>query len=213
MKKIILFIFMLSMIAVFSACSDNKTSDIADSDSAYESMSVAVENGNFEEAMAYYENGAADSGEAALNSLYYHAHAMNCHEKKGCIGYSYDLINQKSTDMSAAAESSLETLRAHTESFDGAYQCNSYSYLYFSDGKIAIGDGVQLTGENYCSGELVYIDNVYYWANHNDSGDDTLLYKIEKTEDTVILTSVEGSADMYSGEYKKFPTDMPILMY
>ena len=213
MKKIVIIMLLIFASAVFSACSDNKTADIADSDSAYESMSVAVENGNFEEAMAYYENGAADSGEAGLNSLYYHAHAMTCHENKGCIGYSYDLIAQKSTDISASAEASLEKLRAHTESFDGAYHHNSYHYIYFSDGKIALGDGEQLSGEKYCSGELVCVDKVYYWAIHNDDGNDTLLYRIEKTEDTVILTSVEGADDMYSGEYKKFPTDMPTLMY
>ena len=213
MKKIIILMLLTAAVMAFSSCADNKAADMTDSDSAYEAMSVAVENGNFQEAMNHYENGAADSGEADINSLYYHAHAMTCYETKGCIGYAYDLISEKSADTSASAKASLEKLRVHTEIFDGVYQRGSYYYVYFSDGKIAIGDGVQLTGVQNCSGELVCIDNVYYWANHNNDDTDTLLYKLEMTDDSLLLTAVDGTSDMYSGEYTRYPADMPELKY
>lgn len=212
MKKlcvIVCFVLMCSL----SSCTGNSAKDIRKSEDAYESMSCAVEIGDYQLAMEYYNNGASDAADEKSVSLYYHALAMQNFSEKGCLGHSYDLIEDKSNVDSAAAENLIEQIRTHTCVFDGVYQIGSYYFVYFSDGKIAGKEGGQLWGETYCTGELVVIDSVYYWANHNDSGADILLYKVEKTQQGIKLTAVDSSNSIFEGEYESYVSDMPDLKY
>lgn len=209
MKKFILISLFMVLVCCFSACTGDKVDDMAAIDDAYESMSCAIENGDYNSAMEYYNNGASDSGNENAITLYYQALAMKGFAEKGCIGYSYDLI----TDKSEGAYELQKKLNGHIAEFDGAYQSGSYFYVYFSDGKIAGKEGGQLQGETYCTGELVLIDNVYYWAKHNDSGADTLLYSVAKTSAGIKLTAVDSTNNIFEGEYESFNAEMPGLKY
>lgn len=212
MKKIIV-IACFVMVCFLSACTGNSAKDIEKAENAYEAMSCAVDEGNWQKAMEYYDNGASDSGNENSADLYYHALAMKSFSEKGCLGQPYDLTAHKSSIRTQGSESIINQIRTHTEIFDGAYQRGSHFYVYFSQGKIAGKEAEQLSGEAYCTGELVVIEGVYYWAEHNDSGADTLLYLVEKTQNGIKLTAVDNSNNIFEGEYQLYTTDMPQLKY
>lgn len=213
MKKFLALMMSFVVLICLTSCgTDRKTVHFKNAQEAYEAMTDAVENGNYEDAIAYYNSGAADSGNSDVVNHYYFSVAMNDNEEKGCLGYPLDIISRCS-DFFEPSKDAYGELQLLTRSLDGAYHCGQYYYLYFIDGKIAIGDGGQLTGSVYCDGELVCKDGTYYWAEHNTEGDDTLLYKIEITVNGITLTAVDETNNTYEGQYTGFSAEMPILTY
>lgn len=215
MKKIIAIIMSIILVFSLAACSDSKSADVKfeNEQEAYEAMTGAVEEGDYEAAINYYNSSAADSSESDVVSLYYYSLAMYAYEEKGCLGYSADLLSDRCSSLFEPAQEAYGKIQLLTRALDGSYQSGDFCYLYFVDGKIAIGEGGQLTGTVFCNSEIVKKDNKYYWAEHNTEGEDTLIYEITLTDTGITLTAVDESNDMYSGTYTPFAGEMPMLVY
>ena len=77
MKKLIVVISVVLIAVLFAACSESdnkgsyngKTESFSNADEAFESMSEAVDSGDYQAALDCYQNGAADADELDLNSI------------------------------------------------------------------------------------------------------------------------------------------------
>ena len=211
MKKISAVLAVIILIFTLTACTKS-AGDFDSPDEAFEAMTNAAENGDYAKALDYYENGAVDSGSAELINWYYYSLAMNAYEENGCLGYAYNLLTDRCGDLFEPTQRESGNIQQYTRLFDGIYQYDRY-FLYCADGKIALGIDTQLTGTVYCTGELVLTDDVYYWAEHNADGDDTLLYKLELSDSGLTLSAVSEENDEYSGTYSWYSGEMPVLVY
>lgn len=211
MKKIISIIMLFTFLFSFSSCSKEKTYNFNTADEAFEAMTNAAENGDYEEAIKCYENGAADSGDSNLTNWYYYSLAMDLYKNEGCLGYPYYLLTDRCSSLFENANKFANEIILCTRGYDGIYQYGNH-YLYICQGKIAVGTNEQLSGVVFCKYELVMKDDEYYWAEHNAESEDTLLYKIEISQSGLTVTSVNNET-AYSGEYTCFSGEMPELIY
>lgn len=205
MKKTVAIIMCLVLAIAFAGCSKVD-------ESSYEAMTGAAIGGNYADALNYYENGGADSGNADVLNWYYYSMAMNDYTSDGCLGYSYDLLVNKCSNAFSPADGKAEELLSLMKSFDGAYSCGRY-YLYIDDGKIAVGDYTQLTGTVYCTDELVLKNGTYYMAKHSVDGEDTLLYTLTLSDSGITVTAVDDANNMYAGEYTPITCEFPELVF
>lgn len=215
MKKYISIIMSVILVFSLTACSDGNDTHVRfeNEQEAYEAMTGAIEEGDYEAAINYYNSGAADSAESDVVSQYYYSLAMYSYEEKGCLGYSSDLLSDKCSSLFEPAREAFGEIQLITRNFDGSYKNGDYYYLYFADGKIAIGDGGQLTDTVFCNSEIVKKDGKYYWAEHNTDGEDKLIYEITLTGNGITLTALEEGNDMYAGDYTPFASEIPMLVY
>ncbi len=224
MKKVRIITALISVIMLsvcFASCDSGKitnedetgTVHFESDDEAYEAMTGAALEGNFNDALRYYKSGGANADNSDVSDWYFYSMAVNDYNKKGCIGYSLDLLqNHVSMDFEQS-DKIMGELQSAVRDYNGVYFNGDY-YIYLSDGKIAVGEFVQLTDRTVTNGEIAVKDNVLYWAEHNVNGNDKLLYSIEITEKGLTLTAVEGAENaMYAGDYTPFAGEMPVLVY
>lgn len=209
------------MLCAFSACngktvkeSESETYHFDSPNKAFEAMTDAFENGQYSDALNIYKSGAADADNPELiNQYYFVSLAAANHTDKGCIGVPIDiLINRTAYNFDPAQKLQAE-LYLQSRIFNGAF-ADKDNYIYFADGKIAASIGTQLTGDIICADELAKIDDHYFWVRHNQNGPDTVLYKLEFTDNMLIVTADESNQnDMFSGEYAPVSAELPALYY
>ena len=221
MKKLIVVISVVLIAVLFAACSESdnkgsyngKTESFSNADEAFESMSEAVDSGDYQAALDCYQNGAADADELDLNSMYFYSLAMNEYEENGCIGYPLDILYNKPSDLYTPAKEAYDRLLAEVKNLSGCYTLDE-TYIYIIDGKIAVSDGGRLTGIVFCDSEIAKNDGVYSWVRRNPDGTHETKYTIEVTDTGITLTAAEDSTDTaYAGEYKTVSAEMPELCY
>ncbi len=221
MKKSVIVLCVILVAVLFAACSagenkgeyNGKTESFSDVNEAFESMSEAVDSGDYQAALECYENGAADADELDLNSMYFYSLAMNEYEQNGCVGYPLDILYNKPSDLFTPAKEAYEKLLAEVKPLNGAY-CLDETYIYIIDGKIAVSDGGRLTGIIFCDSEIAVNDGEYSWVKRNADGTHETKYTIEVTEKGITLSAVKDSTDTtYAGEYKTVSAEMPELCY
>lgn len=205
MKKVISMIVCVVIVFAFASCDKVQ-------DNSYEMMTDAAIGGDYGAALEYYDKGGADSGKSDVADWYFYSLAMSNYATNGCLGYSYDLLNDKCSSSFAPAKEKAAEIIALTESFDGAYNCGM-NYLYIKDGKIAVNNGSHLTDTVYCTDELVLKDSTYYWAKHSVEGEDALMYILTLTDTGITVTAVDESNNMYAGEYVTDYCEFPDLIY
>lgn len=189
------------------------TVQFENADAAFEAMTGAVLDGNYQDAVRYYQSGAADADNADTLSWYYYSLAVNDYEKDGCIGYPLELLQDRIGDDFELADEKIGELQIAARNFNGVYTDGGF-YIYIADGKIAVGDGEHLTGDVFCTGELVKKDGIYYWAEHNNDGADKLMYTVTLSDGGIYLAAVEGASDnLYEGTYQYTAAEMPVLHY
>lgn len=208
----ILFVFLLaSCDAVKTQEEETGTVYFESADLALEAMTDAVLEGNYNDAIRYYNSGAADAQDDNVVNWYYYSMALG-QEDDGCIGYPLDLLQNRTGDYFELADEKIGELQLEARPFNGAYSNESF-YLYIADGKIAVAYE-HLTGGVFCNGELVKQKDTYYWAEHSNDGADKLLYTITLTDSGLNLTAVEGAEDdLYAGTYTYVDAEMPELYY
>ncbi len=208
MKKTIILIFAVSLL--LCSCgrggANNQTAN-----EYFEAMSDAVLQGDYNSAVELYEKGADSASSGNVTDVYFHALALKAYKENGCIGKALYYLSLCS-DEYKGAESLFNELSLHAEKFDGMYKNGDFYYLYITDGKIAIGEGHQLTGDNYASGELVFYENEYYWAAHGEDGINTLMYKLFSDNGTVTVSECTENKT-FSGVYTSFDGKQPMLFY
>ncbi len=224
LKRMCAIVFSLSLVLSICSCSANKVDEEEETatvhfdtnEEAYEAMTEAAKEGNYSEALKYYRSGAADANSSESLNWYYYAMSLDDYENDGCIGYPLDLLQNMLGDDFDEADAIISELQEIARYFDGAYYGGDGYYIYFSDGKIAVNAEVQITEATICTGELVYIDEVYYWADHVVNGDDNIMYVITITDTGFTLTAAEefGSTEtMYAGDYTYAQAEMPEVYY
>ena len=221
MKKLIVVISVVLIAVLFAACSESdnkgsyngKTESFSNADEAFESMSEAVDSGDYQAALECYQNGAADAEDADLNSMYFYSLAMNEYEENGCAGYPLDILYNRTSDLFTPAKEAYDALLAEVTTLNGAYSLDE-TYIYIVDGKIAVSDGARLDGIIFCDSEIAVNDGAFSLVKRNSDGTHEIKYTIEKTETGIVLTAVKDSTDTsYAGEYQTVSAEMPELCY
>ncbi|MCD7828496.1 MAG: hypothetical protein LUG85_08210 [Clostridiales bacterium] len=222
-KKLLALTAALLMIICLCACNSEKTQEDETAtvhfdtvDEAYEAMTAAVKEGNYSDAVKYYYSGAVESDNGDTLNWYYYSKALDDYENDGCIGYPLDLLQNMIGDDFEGADEMISELQTIARYFDGVYYGGEGYFLYFSEGKIAVSIETELTGDVICDGELLYIDDEYYWAVHNVNGDDDIQYKIIITDTGLTIETAEkmdSTATEYVGDYTYYQGELPILYY
>lgn len=182
-------------------------------DEAFEAMTGAVLDGEYQDAVRYYQSGASDADNADTLNWYYYSLAVNDYEKNGCIGYPLELLQDRVGDAFELADEKLGELQIAARNYNGVFTDGGF-YIYIADGKIAVGNGEHLTGDVFCTGELVKKDDTYYWAEHHNDGADKLMYTITLSDGGIYLAAVDGASDnLYEGTYQYTAAEMPVLHY
>lgn len=218
-KRILALTLCIFAVAGLSACG-NKTPEeetgtvrFESLDEAYEAMTGAALEGDYRNAVRYYNSGAANAEKNDVRSWYLYSVAMENYEKDGCIGYPLDVLQNQVGESFFLSNAMIGTLQNESRNFNGCYFNGNY-YLYLVDGKVAVSDMTELTVSVITDGELVKRNGVYYWAQHHADGDDTLLYTITSVDTGYELTAVEGATDStYSGIYTPCALELPVLYY
>lgn len=219
MKKFALVLCFAVIVGLFAACSDTavgsngKTEAFSTADEAFEAMTGAAENGDYQAALECYTNGAADADEKDINNWYFYSLAMSEHEENGCVGYPMDLIYNRVSEDFDPAKTALGQLQKKVRILNGVYTFDE-KYVYILDGKIAVSDGTRLSGIVFCDSEIAVNDGVFSWVKRNNDGSHETLYIIEMTDNGITLTLNEGSTDIgYAGAYTPVSAEYPELCY
>lgn len=219
MKRIFAVILVLSMLFCFASCDAQKTGNetettLFESDSeAYEAMTNAAKDGNYDDAIKYYNNGAAGADDADVINWYFYSMAMKEYEDYNCIGYPLDLLQNKVSEDFEPAKAAIGQLQTKVRELNGVYE-NTGVYLYIADGKLAISAGSQLSGTVFCNNEIVYKDEVCYFAERGQDGTHKLLYTIESVNGGIYLKATENAQDdLYSGTYFMIHSEFPTMVY
>ena len=226
MKKFVIAISVVMICFIFASCGkdagedlvsngtyDGKTESFSDAAEAFESMSEAIEAGDFQAALDCYQNGAADAEELNLNSMYFYSLAMNEYDANGCVGYPLDILFNRTGDLYGPAKETYEKLLALVSPLNGVYSLDS-TYIYISDGKIAVSEGGRLSELYFCDSEIAVNDGVFSWVKRTADGTHEVKYTIEVVENGIVLKAAKDSTDtVYEGEYKTVSAEMPELCY
>lgn len=224
MKKIKIISALLSaalLAACFTSCdakggreSESETYDFDTPELAFEAMTDAAEKGDYSDALRCYRSGAADAKNSILvNNYYFYSMAADDYTKKGCIGYPLDIVNNHVEAGFSPAQKLQADLLTASRRLNGVYEMSDM-YIYIIDGKIAASVGTQIPEEAICTDELVMIKDEFYWAKHNKNGEDELLYKLELSGNTLVVTTAESNTDdIFSGTYTSANVELPILYY
>ena len=219
MKKIAIVLVLVLIVSLFAACSESegttdiRTESFSTADEAFESMTGAIDAGDYQAAIDCYTNGAADADVRDLNSWYYYSLAMKEHTEHGCIGYPLDIIYNRVQEDFELGKTAYGEIQAKARMLDGVYTLNN-NYIYISDGKIACSQDEKLTGIVFCDSEVALNDDVFTWVMRNSDGTHTTLYVIEYTEAGIKLTAAEGNENpVFAGEFAVTATEFPELCY
>lgn len=205
MKKLALIILCIVIAAAFGGCEKVNNN-------AYEMMTDAAINGNYADALEYYNKGGAASGKTDTTDWYFYSMAMNDYAVNGCLGYPYSLLNNKCSDSFSYADKRAAEIKTHTDKFEGTYKCGMM-YLYIQNGIVAVNNGAHLTGTVYCTDELAVKDGKYYWATHSADGEDIFRYELILTDNGITVTPVTDTDNMFAGEYVTDYFETPVLTY
>lgn len=218
MKKIIVICLCFIVIFAFAGCgakeleTENGTVYFENSADAYEAMTDAIENGEYENAEIFYNSGAADEGIDA-SDWYYYSLAKKEYEENGCIGYPIDLLENRLSYKFTAADDFIGELRSKARNLNGAYG-NSEVTIYFADGKIAVSASAANEEYIFTVSELAIKNGRYYWMDRNPDGSHICQYEIKVVDEGInISTADENTDDLYSGTYSLLPDEIPMICY
>ncbi len=216
MKKTALILAIIMLVALLGGCKksldDGETALFDSADDAFEAMTDAIENGDYDDAVKYYNSGAADVDNPNITDYYFYSKAMSEYNEHGCIGYPLDLISNCGDFFDKKAETD-KLLREKAEVFNGAYE-NNGKMIYILDGKIAVSNGERLSGIVFCTSELAEKNGTYFWIDRSPEGVHTLKYNFEVT-DTGIKVNLAGdnTDETYVGDYSRITAEFPELCY
>ncbi len=217
MKKLIIAVMSFVIVLSFAGCKKNDSVSIGETvkfespEVAYDAMAEAVENGKFEEAVVYYNSGAADAGKAGTVDMYFYSKAMAEYNKHGCIGYPLDMLMNNLSDGFDLGDEAISMLMEAVRNLNGVYEFAGV-YVYIADGKVYISEIGRVEGTVFCSDEILIKDDVLYVARRDENGSHEILYTLVVTDNGIRLESTDEN-DSVAGDYVITPAEFPQLVY
>ena len=217
MKKIVIAVMCFVMVLSFAGCKKNNSVSVGETvkfespEVAYDAMAEAVEKGKFEEAVVYYNSGAADAGKAGTVDMYFYSKAIAEYEKYGCIGYPLDMLMNNLSDGFEPGEEAISQMMAVVRNLNGVYEFAGV-YVYIADGKVYISEIGQVEGTVFCSDEIMIKDEALYVARRGEDGSHEVLYTLVVTDNGIRLESTDEN-DSVAGDYVIVPAEFPQLVY